>query len=608
MPGIHFVHANTGEAAREQYSAQAGKLLHDRGYVREIVYQDETTWLGVTRYGEYPVAVMQNDDYLILLEGRLHCGHGTGLRDDLMSLAGHVFDHAHRNADGVRDWLLERDGDFILMLHDKASGRWAFLNDALGRLPVYFHEGADGQCCLSREIRFVAGVHGSARVDRMAVAQYLLFGFPWGVRTLLDGVDRLPPATLIRWSGRGERAQRRALHQFCFGERQEPQPISETAAHLVSLFIAACRVQADRDRRCVLSLSGGHDSRAVAAGLLKAGVSFAAMTFEDAFGAASRDVLRARQLADRLELDWHLVRLNTPTGRELQHILRIKGGLNSLASALAVPFMREIDSRFGRNITYFSGDGGDHLLPNVRPARRLPSVSHLAAHIVARYQVMSPEQVAGLTGVRTNDIMAELEGLMSSYPERSANQKYVHHIHYERGMRWLFEGEDCNRCHFWCSTPFYSLPFFRAAMNCPDKQKKNHRLYREFLGQLSPMAIRVADANRGVAISTFAFRQQLALGSLLGRYPGIMRRVKEVLRPPGSYAATSSTVNCLRRQVANCKPLAEPFSRRALKEILDRPDRLSREALDNLLTVTSAMAMFTGAEDTLQPFADSEFS
>ncbi|MCK4301675.1 MAG: hypothetical protein KAW91_02820, partial [candidate division Zixibacteria bacterium] len=83
---------------------------------------------------------------------------------------------------------------------------------------------------------------------------------------------------------------------------------------------------------------------------------------------------------------------------------------------------------------------------------------------------------------------------------------------------------------------------------------------------------------------------------------------KKVLRPPGSYASTSGTVNCLQRQVAGCKPLAEHFSRQVLMEILDRPDRLSREALDNLLTVTSAIAMFTGAEDTLQPFIDSEFS
>ena len=608
MPGIHFVHGNTDEAARQQYGAQVGKLLHDGGYVREIVYQDETAWLGMTRYGEYPVAVFQDDDYLILLEGRLYSCHGTGLRDDLMSLAEHVFDDADRNADAVRDWLLESDGDFILMLHEKATGRWAFVNDALGRLPVYFHEGKDGRCCLSREIRFVAGIADSVRVDQMAIAQYLLFGFPWGVRTLLDGIDRLPPATLIRWSGRGERAHRRTLYQFCFDERQAPQPISETAAHLVSLFIAACRLQSDGEGRCVLSLSGGQDSRSVAAGLQKAGVPFTAMTFEDAFGTASRDVLCARQLADKLELDWHLVRLGAPTGRELRHILRIKGGLNSLASALTVPFMREIESRFGRNIMYFSGDGGDHLLPNVRPAHRFPSVSHLAAHIVARYQVMSPQQVAGLTGVSTNEIMAELERLMSSYPEKSARQKYVHHIHYERGMRWLFEGEDCNRCHFWCSTPFYSLPFFHAAMSCPDEQKKNHRLYREFLGQLSPVAIRVEDAKRGAAMSTFAFRQQLALVSLLGRYPGIMRRVKKVLRPPGSYASTSGTVNCLQRQVAGCKPLAEHFSRQVLTEILDRPDRLSREALDNLLTVTSAIAMFTGAEDTLQPFIDSEFS
>jgi len=73
------------------------------------------------------------------------------------------------------------------------------------------------------------------------------------------------------------------------------------------------------------------------------------------------------------------------------------------------------------------------------------------------------------------------------YPETDPASKYVHFLVYERGANFLFEGEDRNR-FFWSTTPFYSIDFFRYAMNCPPEQKTRYNLYRSFLTELAPAA------------------------------------------------------------------------------------------------------------------------
>ena len=75
------------------------------------------------------------------------------------------------------------------------------MNDILGRLPLYYHYSIKLGLIISRELQFISFLTGEAnggKFDRMAIAQYLLFGYPLGERILQADIFRVKPASLIR--------------------------------------------------------------------------------------------------------------------------------------------------------------------------------------------------------------------------------------------------------------------------------------------------------------------------------------------------------------------------------------------------------------------------
>ena len=607
MPGFHFVHSSPGGFSDEHIDAALKELLHDSRYTSEIVHRNGRSQLGLTRYQDYPVEIHNDDDYLIVIEGRLHPPDGQTVSESVRSLTNDIFAANGPETERLRKWLLQQDGDFNILLWQKNRGQWAFINDALGRLPTYLY--CKGRrFALTRELRFVARLFGSPPLDRMAIAQYLLFGYPLGRRTLIDGLDRLPPATLLQWSDADPHPKMTVLRRLSFDGKKTNVTIESAVEELTSLFIDACRRQHDPRRTSVLSLSGGLDSRAVAAGLQKAGVSFKAFTFEDRSGGFAADARFAGELAERLHLEWELYPLPAATGKNLLRIMRMKGGMNYVASAFALPFMDYIEHRCGGNVAYFSGDGGDKLLPNLRPPRRLPSLRRLVDFIIERHSLLPIELVARLTNLDVETIRASIVSVIESYAEESCEQKYVHFMICERAMKWLFEGEDCNRCHFWTSTPFYSLPFFEAAMRIPDEVKQNHALYREFLMRLSPEAADIADASCGKAITANSYQRRKQITSWLARYPKLLRSVKSLVTPATTYSYMSPTIQALVSNAMKVSALSEYIDDATLRWAIGNCAEYNREAYDNLLTISLLAEDMYGDICSFAPFEETVFT
>lgn len=220
---------------------------------------------------------------------------------------------------------------------------------------------------------------------------------------------------------------------------------------------------------------------------------------------------------------------------------------------------------------------------------------------------MPPKMVAKLTGTSVRHIVDEVQRVLESYPEQSLRQRYVHFMIAERAMNWLFEGEDRNRCMFWSCTPFYSLPFFRAAMSCPDKFKRGHRLYRDFLAKLSPETAGIIHANRGIAITSHQYERKIRFISLLWRYPRLTRRIRTILHRGGCVAANSTLLQCFRKQLQDCETIGDYFDVSNLMQLADNPELLNRETFENLLTITTMIERLSNSSDSLSDFFEAEF-
>jgi len=563
-------------------------LLHDERYRRHEWLNDEFHYLGYSAYGEYPIQSCDLGDVVVYFEGRLYGRNPAGTAKALRELVDSAL-AANGGAQGqVIHWLRNADGDFVAILLHKQTKDFFIINDIYGRLPLYYWHTPD-RFILTRELRFITDLVGLTRFDRMALAQHLLIGYPLGQRTLLENVHRLPPATSITIYKARSQIKFDYHDQFnCEVKTDERRTVKDNATQLVNLFERSCAARAATGANTVISLSGGFDSRAIAACFHKARIPLHCATFLDPSRRAESDVAIARQVASLFGAEWKLLPLNAPLAGDVLKLLRMKNGMNPLYMSFLLAFLDQVRRSWGSDLVFFSGEIGDRLLPDRRPAVEFAGIGELVEHLIRQDPKFSLDTVAALTGIKRVDIIDGLRGHISSYPERDWSQKYIHFVTYERIFKWLTEGEDRNRCYFWSATPYSAFEFFNYAVQCPDEQKSYYGLYREFLLQLSPPAAAVEHAGTGAAITSNGFRLKRKALAFLQSDADLRKRLETVMGPRQGYDPEPVTINWLRQQM-HSDAIFEYLSAPALKKIVEHYTNYTKESIDLLFTLTAAI-------------------
>jgi asparagine synthase (glutamine-hydrolysing) len=454
----------------------------------------------------------------------------------------------------------------------------------------------------------VIQVLGTADFDRMALAQYLLLGFPLGKRTWFASIKSLEPGSLVWIAPPDSTLQVTRIHEFNLeGDEYLNQNPTENAHNLAGLFRQACRQRAGGPGKNVVSLSGGLDSRAVAAGLRREEISFTSTTFLNFQQTNAADVRVAARVAEALGVEWQLFRLGPPKGKDLVRLLDLKSGANNLRMSFILPFFQQLLERFGPGITYFTGDGGGDTLGVSSPYRRVGTPLALLDYLIERYQIWPLDEVAALTRLASQDIKAEFAEHLASYPETTPLRKYKHFFCLEVAIKMYHEGEDRNRHFFWSVTPFYSSEFFHYALNSPDRDKQGYRLYREFLAQLYPAVGGIDYADWQAPLSSLKFSLLYQTKNLTRRRPNLIRRFRRLLGSYDMVEPASNILECLRDQSLACTPLNQYLDSRVLARVLARPQDSDKIKLWTLLTLTSTLAYYTCPRPLGDDFLDRDF-
>jgi asparagine synthase (glutamine-hydrolysing) len=405
--------------------------------------------------------------------------------------------------------------------------------------------------------------------DRLGIAQALTFGWPLGTRTLVEEVLRVPAAASIELDLRSGESHLRRYHVWNLEELEASARRAPAACEeLEELFVAGCRAQARwaADRTVVVGLSGGLDSRAAAAGMVKAGARVHAASFVDESGT---DAALAARAAAALGIPHTLLRLRPPDVEAAERLVRLRDGNNYVGVAFTLEFLESVRERFGPRVCYVSGDGGDRVLPDLLavPVRDLDAFTHLRLS----KSIWPPAVVARLLGIKPGDLFEASRVEFAAYPERSSRFWGARFELFERTRNWLSEGEDRNRSFFWSLSPFYVQSFFRRCFAAPASAKRHHRLYARFLRRLSEPAARLPNAAWNARLGSPRATLLALERELFDRLPTwAQARVKSSMpfyRPQpdrnGSRAALRSLVGTL--------PGAGPFDAAALEQIVDRP-------------------------------------
>lgn len=599
MPGISFIYDLKGRLSYDHpgLACPRDPLIFDAQYQQHVLLRDDFHYLSYTAYPEYPVQTINGSDWTVHFEGRLY-GEDPGRK--LKELAPYVFSGESGEEAKIRQWLAGVDGDFVAFFIDKRTARIGIVNDLFGRLPLYCHRTGE-RFILSRNLRFIANWMHPIRFDRMAFAESLWIGYLLGKRTLLEGVERLSPATWIRIEKQPASIQLARVHDFNFETKTHPaRSLKDNAERLAALFSESCVSRTAPGVKNVISLSGGFDSRAVAACFQRNKLPCCAATFIDHLGNFASDARIAEQIAALLDIEWRLFRLAAPRSADLLKLLRLKNGMNSLGMSFLLPYLEQVREAYGPKLVFITGDSGDKVLRDLTPWAKVEDLDGAVAYLVAQNAKFPLEVVVALTGVKESDMIGEIRDRLSSYPEEDWGRRYAHFMICERGWKWQSEGEDRNRCYFWSTTPFSGTRFFNSAMGCPDEQKSQFELYREFLQALSPAAAVVEYAGMGGSVASEKFRVTSKALALLGERMDVRRTMEKAAGPVHGYSEDSMIVQCIRQQMQAGELIFEYLSPTGMKNIVEACAGHSKEGFQNLFTITSILEDLATGGSTLE--------
>lgn len=488
MPGFQFSYnIALKETLNEDFGDSASK----------IYYKKEAVCLSGSGYPDYPLISWCENDFQILFEGMIYDRSATAIKQKVQSFCAQQITESQ-----LQSWLHQRDGEFVLLILNTHSQRLWLWNDIFGRLPVYLFQ-ESGKLLIGRDIRQIRTCSGSKYFDAFGLAATLLFGYALGEKSLWKGISYLPPGAMLKADFKANKLDiSKGFEAYRFGDRLPPNP-----EIWIESLSTALENRLEKLPNAALSLSGGLDSRLIAALLKKLEFQIPAYTYMDAEGSADADVRAVAQMVKRLqwERQHKFVQLDENSFARMQQLIEIKQGLNYAGMAFLLPFLKYFAKQ---NHPMITGDGGDKLLADLRPLISLGSYKKLLNYLLSQHGRLKLETAAKWSGNSAKVLRDYLLAHIESYNIMS-NQAYSQFLLRERGRKWLFEGEDRNREFCWSTTPFYSLPFAHEALQVSMREKAFGKLFLQLFQRLPGRLEEIENPNWQQALSNQKAIQQL---------------------------------------------------------------------------------------------------
>lgn len=293
------------------------------------------------------------------------------LRDELIA-QGHAF-RSHTDSEVLPHLFedldpahLDRlDGMFALGIWHRPSRRLLLARDPFGKKPLYYAQGP-GWLAFASELRAFVEIPGfDARIDRDALAYYLLLQYVPAPYSLYRSVRKLPPGCSLVADASGDAIALRPVARYFQFQANEPagasahRSLAEREEELRLAVREAVRKRLVSDVPLGAFLSGGVDSALVAA-MVTRELGQPLRTFSIGFaGTSETEHEQARQVAQHLGTEHHEQLLAPDALQLVQEIAERLDEPNGDSSCLPT-FLLSRYTR-GQVTVALSGDGGDEL-------------------------------------------------------------------------------------------------------------------------------------------------------------------------------------------------------------------------------------------------------
>jgi len=228
-------------------------------------------------------------------------------------------------------------GQFAMALWERDSGRVVLVRDRLGIKPLYYQEFPGGLRFASALPALLAAGGVDTAIDPVALHHYMTFhSVVPPPRTILEGVRKLPPATVMTLERDGRKAERRYWRpRFEREPGDGERPLAEWQALVLDALRTAVRRRLVADVPVGVLLSGGLDSSLVVGLLAELGaerIPTYSVGFADVGGERGDEFEYSDVIAERFATDHHKIVVESDGERLL-------GALQDAIGAMAEPMV-----------------------------------------------------------------------------------------------------------------------------------------------------------------------------------------------------------------------------------------------------------------------------
>lgn len=498
MPGLAICLSTNPISAsrRERLRGAAALMQHRPRYSATTITEHNHADVRFTSYDQYPRMLFDQDDLRVFIEGAIYNKPTEQLHSELAQLGKRILTSDADCESLTQRWILENDGEYIALVFDTVSGNLTLMTDALGQLPLFYQE-LPGAILIAREPKYIIAAADNKRLDPIGIAEFLMNGYNMGDRTMSAEIKRFAPATLVRFRPHENAIKIQRVHQWRLGAEIDPSmALSARADSVAGRFREAVRMRARNwsGGSVALSLSGGLDSRLVAAALHREKVPFSSLTGLDHDHGNRQDAVLAKQVARLFDSPHTEYQLQMPALAEAQTLIRHQEGGSTVSMAGAQQHLERLEANLDPNTILFTGDGGNNVMYPFLPGSRARSVDDVVQSLVGTVFSWDIATIERILRVDRDMVRQTYRDAIGSYPETEPAWKYGHFKFLGRPYRFVMEGEDRTRFHYWLGTPFWSLPLVRELLTVPEEYKAHYRFYRAVFDRIDPRCTRIPDA------------------------------------------------------------------------------------------------------------------
>ncbi len=262
--------------------------------------------------------------------------------------------------------LSQFNGLFCILLYDADTRRLTVISDRYGFRPLYWAQRESAFIFGSELKSLCAADPTSRRIDEIGTFELFAYGSHFMERTWLDGYSRIPPATVLTVDDGG--IQTRAYWDYKYVEGAPALDQDTYSAVLGTILDRAVERTMQGSKRVGIFLSGGYDSRSVAASIRKHHLPIPAITFGQG---DSRDVRYAAMLAERLGLTHTALTDRGPyLYANCRSIVWRTEGMISFANTTSIRYHAVMKKEMDIILTGFLAEfGGSHTWPKLLVSR-----------------------------------------------------------------------------------------------------------------------------------------------------------------------------------------------------------------------------------------------